>query len=321
LPTKDSELPLAASVAAPEVSSDQALQDYFTCRVSRELSNIIRRDVLTGRAKFGVSDDGKELYQIAMARAVKAGDWRADYYRGHTLLLALDIAKVEDILSQLYADAHEDPFSAGRQMVGHHATPFVDEEGNWLDHFAGLNVSSATSPTAGQMARGLGLAFASKKYRSGKDLPKDFSRNGNEISWAEIGDASTSEGVFWETMNSAGVQGVPMITTVVDDGFGISVPVEIQTTKGSISAALAGLEATDDGDGIEIHKVKGWDSPLHPAFAPPTAPPLCTYTNSRSPTATAPAAATSATKARNAWPGKKNGTAWCSSATGSSPPA
>lgn len=206
-----------------------------------------------------------------MARAVKAGDWRADYYRGHTLLLALDLAKVEDILSQLYADAHEDPFSAGRQMVGHHATPFVDKEGNWLDHFAGLNVSSATSPTAGQMARGLGLAFASKKYRSGKDLPANFSRNGNEISWTEIGDASTSEGVFWETMNSAGVQGVPMITTVVDDGFGISVPVEIQTTKGSISAALAGLEATDDGDGIEIHKVKGWDYPaliaLYPALA------------------------------------------------------
>ena len=271
MPTKDSELPLAASAAAPEVSSDQALQDYFICRVSRELSNIIRRDVLTGRAKFGVSDDGKELYQIAMARAVKAGDWRADYYRGHTLLLALGIAKVEDILSQLYADAHHDPFSAGRQMVGHHATPFVDKDGNWLDHFAGLNVSSATSPTAGQMGRGLGLAFASKKYRSGKNLPNGFSRNGNEISWTEIGDASTSEGVFWETMNSAGVQGVPMITTVVDDGFGISVPVEIQTTKGSISAALAGLEAEGDGDGIEIHKVKGWDYPaliaLYPALA------------------------------------------------------
>jgi len=253
------------------VSSDQALKDYFTCRLSRELSNIIRRDVLTGRAKFGVSDDGKELYQVAMARAVEPGDWRADYYRGHTLLLALETATVEDILSQLYADAHQDPFSAGRQMVGHHATPFVDEAGNWLDPFAGLNVSTATSPTAGQMARGLGLAYASKKYREGNNLPAGFSRNGNEIAWTEIGDASTSEGVFWETMNAAGVLNVPMVTTVVDDGFGISVPVEMQTTKESISVALEGLKLDKNGDGIEIHRVRGWDYPaliaLYPALA------------------------------------------------------
>ena len=181
--------------------AERALSDYYTCRVSRELSNIIRRDVLTGRAKFGVSDDGKELYQIAMARAVKNGDWRADYYRGHTLLLALGLASVEDILSQLYADAEQDPFSKGRQMVGHHATKTVEENGEWADHMAALNISSATSPTAGQMSRGLGLAFASKVYRNGKDLPKGMSDDGNEISWTEIGDASTSEGVFWETMN------------------------------------------------------------------------------------------------------------------------
>lgn len=249
--------------------SDQALQDYYVCRVSRELSNIIRRDVLTGRAKFGVSDDGKELYQVAMARAVKAGDWRADYYRGHTLLLALKVASVEDILAQLYADAKEDPFSVGRSMVGHHATPFVNHEGEWLDHLAGFNVSSATSPTAGQMARGLGLAFASKKYRSGESLPTGFSDNGNEISWTEIGDASTSEGVFWETINAAGVLQVPMITTVVDDGFGISVPVEKQTTKGSISKALAGLkEEKGETGGIEVHEVHGWDYPALTALYP-----------------------------------------------------
>ncbi|MFT6720310.1 MAG: pyruvate/2-oxoglutarate/acetoin dehydrogenase E1 component/TPP-dependent pyruvate, partial [Bdellovibrionota bacterium] len=234
-----------------------------------ELSNIIRRDVLTGRAKFGVSDDGKELYQVAMARAVKAGDWRADYYRGHTLLLALKVASVEDILAQLYADAKEDPFSVGRSMVGHHATPFVNHEGEWLDHLAGFNVSSATSPTAGQMARGLGLAFASKKYRSGESLPTGFSDNGNEISWTEIGDASTSEGVFWETINAAGVLQVPMITTVVDDGFGISVPVEKQTTKGSISKALAGLkEEKGETGGIEVHEVHGWDYPALTALYP-----------------------------------------------------
>jgi len=269
LPTKDSELRLLDRESAPEIAPDQALQDYHVCRVSRELSNIIRRDVLTGRAKFGVSDDGKELYQVAMARAVKDGDWRADYYRGHTLLLALEIASVEDILAQLYADAQEDPFSAGRSMVGHHATPFIDHDGEWLDHLAGFNISSATSPTAGQMARGLGLAYASKKYRSGKNLPQGFSNNGNEISWTEIGDASTSEGVFWETLNAAGVLQVPMITTVVDDGFGISVPVEKQTTKGSISKALKGLEAEKgETGGIEIHQVHGWDYPALTALYP-----------------------------------------------------
>lgn len=269
LPTKDSELRLLDRESAPEITPDQALKDYHICRVSRELSNIIRRDVLTGRAKFGVSDDGKELYQVAMARAVKAGDWRADYYRGHTLLLALEVASVEDILAQLYADAKEDPFSVGRSMVGHHATPFVNHHGEWLDHLAGFNVSSATSPTAGQMARGLGLAYASKKFRSGKKLPTGFSNNGNEIAWTEIGDASTSEGVFWETLNAAGVLQVPMITTVVDDGFGISVPVEKQTTKGSISKALIGLqEEKGETGGIEIHQVQGWDYPALTALYP-----------------------------------------------------
>ena len=237
------------------------LEDYYTAQISRQLSNIIRRDVLTGRAKFGVSDDGKELYQLAMARAIKDGDWRADYYRGHTLLLALGLATVEDILAQLYSDSEQDPFSRGRQMVGHHATALLDAEGNWLDQTERFNVSSATSPTAGQMARGIGLAFASKMYRQGTNLPQGFSNQGNEVSWTEIGDASTSEGVFWETMNAAGVLNVPMVATVVDDGFGISVPVEKQTTKGSISAALAGLRTDAAGNGVDIHQVKGWDYP------------------------------------------------------------
>ena len=266
------ELPLTASSAAASPQTKQALNDYYVCRLSRELSNFIRRDVLTGRAKFGVSDDGKELYQVAMARAIRPGDWRADYYRGHTLLLALGLATPADIFSQLYADAAHDKFSSGRQMVGHHATPTIDkEDGSWTDHLAQLNVSSATSPTAGQMARGLGLAFASRVYREGKDLPEDFSEQGNEISWAEIGDASTSEGVFWETLNAAGVLEVPMVTTVVDDGYGISVPVEKQTTKSSISAALAGLQAEPGTNGIDIYTAKGWNYPeliaLYPRIA------------------------------------------------------
>lgn len=252
---------MVANKKPADISSEQALKDYFICRKSRELSNIIRRDVLTGRAKFGISDDGKELYQIAMSRAVKNGDWRADYYRGHTLLLAMGIASVEDILAQLYADGPQDPFSAGRQMVGHHATATIDENGNWLDHTKRFNISSATSPTAGQMARGLGLAFASKQYRESPDLAAGFSNDGREIAWVEIGDGSTSEGVFWESMNAAGVLQVPMITTVVDDGYGISVPVEKQTIKGSISKALAGFEADKNNKGFAIYRVKGWDYP------------------------------------------------------------
>ncbi|MEM9528533.1 MAG: thiamine pyrophosphate-dependent enzyme [Bacteroidota bacterium] len=269
---QEPELPLVSSPEpATSTLAEQAMRDYYLCRVSRELSNVIRRDVLTGRAKFGVSDDGKELYQMAMARAVRHGDWRADYYRGHTLLLALGLATVEGILAQLYSDADEDPFSKGRQMVGHHATPIIDEDGNWLSPTETFNISSATSPTAGQMARGFGLAFASKLYRRDEKLPTGFSEAGNEISWTEIGDASTSEGVFWETMNAAGVVQVPMVTTVVDDGFGISVSVDKQTTKGSISSALAGLQAGDDDTGIDIYAVRGWDYPALIALYPTVA--------------------------------------------------
>ncbi|PHI18901.1 transketolase [Lewinellaceae bacterium SD302] len=215
---------------------------------------------MIGRAKFGVSDDGKELFQLAQAKAVEAGDWRSDYYRGHTLLLATGQAKPEDILAQLYADASNDPFSKGRQMSNHHATPYLDERGNFKNQLEALNVSSATSPTAGQMARGLGLAFASKVYREATQLDgKGFSDNGNEICWTSIGDASTSEGVFWETMNAAGVIEAPLVVTVADDGYGISVPVKYQTTKASISAALAGLEVEEGTNGIRILKEKGWN--------------------------------------------------------------
>lgn len=244
----------------PQLDAQLALRDYYICRVSRELSNLIRKDVLSGRAKFGVSDDGKELYQVAMARAIRDGDWRADYYRGHTLLLALDLATPEQLLAQLYSDAEHDPFSGGRQMGGHYASRTIDEDGNWLDATERFNLSSATSPTAGQMARGFGLAFASKVYRHDDRLGSDgkHSNHGDEIAWTEIGDGSTSEGVFWETMNAAGVTGVPMICTVVDDGYGISVPVDLQTTKGSISEALAGLRQQEDSNGIDIYRVKGW---------------------------------------------------------------
>ncbi|MEM6395264.1 MAG: thiamine pyrophosphate-dependent enzyme [Bacteroidota bacterium] len=242
---------------------DSVLADYYTCCVSREVSKYIRRDVLTGRAKFGIGGGGKEVYQVAMAHAIKPGDWRADYYRGQTLMLSLGLTQVEDLLAQLYADAANDPHSGGRQMNNHLATPTFDPEtGGWLElKEKTLNASSGTSPTGGQMPRGLGLALASKVYRDLQESLSDspHSNNGNEICWTEIGDASTSEGVFWESINAAGVVQVPMITIVADDGYGISVPTKYQTTKGSISAALAGMQAEEGTNGLDIHEVVGWD--------------------------------------------------------------
>jgi TPP-dependent pyruvate/acetoin dehydrogenase alpha subunit len=251
----------SSSSVLADADLQEIRQDYYICCLSREISLHIRRDVLTGRAKFGVSDDGKELYQIAMAKAYRAGDWRADYYRGHTLLLALQLAKPEDIFAQLYADSDNDPFSGGRQMIGHHATPNTDAEGNWISQRKGINLSSDVSTTGGQMARGFGLAFASKVYREAGYQDDLFSDNGNEICFCNIGDASTSEGAFWESMNAAGVLQIPLAVSVADDGYGISVPTAYQTVKGSISEALAGFAATKSLKGIAIYRVKGWDYP------------------------------------------------------------
>ncbi len=236
------------------------LHDYWICLVSREASILGRKEVLNGRAKFGILGDGKEVPQVAMARAFKQGDWRSGYYRDMTFMFARGLSTVEDFFSQLYADAENDPFSGGRQMNSHYATPLVDKDGEWLDQTKLYNVSSDISCTAGQMARGLGLAMASKKYRL-LDIPtaNKFSDNGNEVSFVTIGDSSTSEGVFWETMNAAAVKKVPLLVAVWDDGYGISVPVEMQTVKGSISKALEGFQVDKNGDGIMIYTAKGWD--------------------------------------------------------------
>ncbi len=249
--------------ASPALTKrEEVLQDYYICCLSREVSLTIRKDVLTGRAKFGVSDDGKELYQVAMAKSYQPGDWRADYYRGHTLLFALGLSKPEDIFAELYADPDNDPFSQGRQMVGHHNTPTTDANGNWLNQRTTANISSDISTTGGQMARGLGLAFASKIYREAPHFQAlQFSEGGNEVCFCNIGDASTSEGVFWESLNAAGVLQVPMAVTVADDGYGISVPTEYQTVKGSISQAVSGMLVDDASEGFAIYKVKGWDYP------------------------------------------------------------
>lgn len=237
----------------------QVIYDYWLAVVSRQCSITGRKEVLTGKAKFGIVGDGKELPQIAMAKAFKTGDWRSGYYRDQTLLMALGISSVEDFFSQLYADVENDPFSSGRQMNCHYATPMTDKDGEWLDLTSQINTSSDISCTGGQMGRALGLALASKLYKNPIFESVNFSNSGNEVSFCTIGDASTAEGAFWETMNAAAIMKVPLVVAVWDDGYGISVPIELQTVKSSISKALEGFLVDDNGDGMYIFKAKAWD--------------------------------------------------------------
>jgi pyruvate/2-oxoglutarate/acetoin dehydrogenase E1 component/TPP-dependent pyruvate/acetoin dehydrogenase alpha subunit len=244
---------------------EEALTDFKVACISREASLSGRKEVLRGKAKFGIFGDGKEIAQVAMARVFKNGDFRSGYYRDQTFMLASGLANVQQLYAQLYAhaDAEHEPFSGGRQMNAHFATPLVDKDGAWTNHTQLKNVSSDISPTAGQMARALGLALASKKYRECQknmgEYADKFSVNGNEVSFCTIGDASTSEGVFWETINAAGVLQVPLAVFVWDDGYGISVPRHFQTTKGSISEVLKGFNSDENGKGVDIYTVKGWD--------------------------------------------------------------
>lgn len=241
----------------------EVLNDFRLACISREVSLLGRREVLTGKAKFGIFGDGKEVAQIAMAKYFKPGDFRSGYYRDQTFAFASGIATVEQFFSQLYADPDitNDPFSAGRQMNSHFATPNVDLEGNWLNLTAMKNTAADMAPTAAQMPRALGLAYASKLFREVPELQQydHFSKNGNEVCFATIGDASTSEGHFWETVNAAGVLQVPLVIFIWDDGYGISVPRKYQTTKGSISTALEGFRKNGNSNGLEIYNVKGWD--------------------------------------------------------------
>lgn len=239
----------------------KVLNDFWISCISRETSLAGRKEVLTGKAKFGILGDGKEIPQVALSHFFRKGDFRSGYYRDQTLMFALGISNVEQFFGQLYADPMNDPFSGGRQMNSHYATPLKDNNDQWLFHTDRYNISADISSTGGQMARALGLALASKKYRELPDLDGDskFSDNGNEITFCTIGDASTSEGVFWETLNAASVMKVPLAIVVWDDGYGISVPIELQTTKGSISKASEGFLIDENGDGIHIYTVKAWD--------------------------------------------------------------
>ena len=242
---------------------EEVLKDYRIVCESREASILGRKEVLTGKAKFGIFGGGKEVAQVAMAKFFMPGDFRAGYYRDQTFMFASGLATIEQFFSQLYADPdiNNDPFSAGRQMNSHFATRFVDENGDWLPLSHLKNVTSDIAPTAGQMPRALGLALASKLFREEKELNKmkNLSENGNEVCFCTIGDASTSEGHFWEAMNAAGVMQIPLAVFVWDDGYGISVPKEYQTTKSSISKALSGLQKNEDSNGINIYNLKGWD--------------------------------------------------------------
>jgi pyruvate/2-oxoglutarate/acetoin dehydrogenase E1 component/TPP-dependent pyruvate/acetoin dehydrogenase alpha subunit len=242
---------------------NEVLQDYRWVCISREASLLGRKEVLTGKAKFGIFGDGKELAQVAMAKFFQPGDFRSGYYRDQTFMFASELSTVEQFFAQLYADpdVEHEPFSAGRQMVSHFSTPFVNENGEWVNLAETKNISADIAPTAGQMVRGLGLAFASKSFRNIKELQQfsHLSNNGNEVCFCTIGDASTSEGQFWETINAAGVLQVPLVVFVWDDGYGISVPKKYQTTKGSISEALKGMQKEEGTNGYNIYKVKGWD--------------------------------------------------------------
>ncbi|MEM9340520.1 MAG: thiamine pyrophosphate-dependent enzyme [Bacteroidota bacterium] len=245
------------------VSKKEIIEDFKLAVASREASLIGRKEVFMGKAKFGIFGDGKEIPQIAMAKFFQNGDWRSGYYRDQTFMMAIGQLTAQQFFAQLYAhtDVEAEPASAGRMMNGHFATRFLNNKGEWLTQTDKKNSSADISPTAGQMPRLIGLAYASKLYRENKQLGdlKDFSINGNEVAFGTIGNASTSEGHFWESMNAAGVLQVPMVLSVWDDDYGISVPQRFHTIKQSISEALAGFQKTDEQPGFEIFTVKAWD--------------------------------------------------------------
>src|SRR5579863_1662407 len=242
---------------------EEVLKDYRSACESREASLLGRKEVLTGKAKFGIFGDGKEVPQVAMAKFFRPGDFYAGYYRDQTFAFATGSATIEEFFSQLYADPDpsHDPHSAGRQMNSHFATAFIDKDGQTLDLVNRKNLTAGIAPPAAQMPKALGLAYASKAFREVDVLHPftELSNDGNEVCFCTIGDASTSEGHFWETLNAAGVLQVPLAIFVWDDGYGISVPRQYQTTKGSISEVLKGFQKEDGTNGIDIYKVKAWD--------------------------------------------------------------
>jgi 2-oxoisovalerate dehydrogenase E1 component len=248
-----------------QFTRESIIDDYRTAVRSRQASLIGRREVLTGKAKFGIFGDGKEVAQLAWARAFRKGDWRSGYYRDQTFMFALGAATLDEFFGQLYAhaDVAHDPWSGGRSLNAHFASRFLDANGNWKDQLDAYNVSADLSPTGSQMPRLVGLAWASRLYRE-LEIPgsEKFSHHGDEIAWGTIGNASCAEGMFWESLNAAGVLAIPMIVSIWDDGYGISVPNEHQITKGNISDLLKGFQReAKSKQGFDIYTVKAWDYP------------------------------------------------------------
>ena len=246
-----------------KITREEILADFRLANLSRNLSIIGRREVLTGKAKFGIFGDGKEIIQLALAKQFKDGDWRSGYYRDQTWMMAMGLYNSLEFFHQLYGntDREINPGNGGRVFNNHFSVPNINPDGSWLDLTKQKNSSADISPTAGQMPRLLGLAYASKLFRQNRICISLQHFQIKEMRWhfGSIGDASTSEGHFWETMNAAGVLQVPMAVSVYDDGYGISVPKKYQTTKGSISEILKGFESEKDKPGIRIFKGKGWD--------------------------------------------------------------
>ena len=255
----------ATTISVDKKYKEEVLNDFRTARVSREVSLMGRREVLSGKAKFGIFGDGKEVAQLAMAKQFKNGDFRSGYYRDQTFMMAIGALTVKQYFAALYAhtDIEKEPASGGRQMGGHFATRSLNTDGSWKNLMEQKNSSADISPTAGQMPRLVGLALASKVYRKSEALHgmTNFTNKGNEVAFGTIGDASTSEGPFWESINAAGVLQIPFAMSVWDDGFGISVARKHQTTKDSISDALSGMQRDEKTPGYEIFVTKGWDYP------------------------------------------------------------
>ncbi|MFN7301399.1 MAG: thiamine pyrophosphate-dependent enzyme [Bacteroidota bacterium] len=254
----------AAEMSFPEFR-EEVIRDYRLAFQSRQASLIGRKEVLTGKAKFGIFGDGKELAQIAMAKVFAAGDYRSGYYRDQTFMFATGMSDIRSFFAQLYAhpSTEAEPASGGRSMNGHFATRMLDDSGNWLPQNDRFNSTADISPTGSQMPRLLGLALASKIYRENEGLKNEtqFSQGGSEVAFGTIGNASSSEGMFWEVMNAACVMQVPLAISVWDDGYGISVPAKYQTAKENISALMKGFQTNKEGKGLKIFTARGWDYP------------------------------------------------------------
>jgi pyruvate/2-oxoglutarate/acetoin dehydrogenase E1 component/TPP-dependent pyruvate/acetoin dehydrogenase alpha subunit len=254
------------SSSAPTMSKESVLRDYQCAVESRQASILGRKEVLTGKAKFGIFGDGKELPQLAMARVFQPGDWRSGYYRDQTFMFAIGESDVQKFFAQLYAhtDVQAEPSSAGRSMNGHFGTRFLDDQGSWLPQTSMRNVSSDVSPTGSQMPRLVGLAYASRVYREVEALRSHvaYSNNGNEVAFGTIGNASSAEGMFWESIDAIGVLRAPAVVSIWDDGYGISVPNEFQHTKGNVGELLQGFQRRPgESSGYDIHVVHAWDYP------------------------------------------------------------